>query len=73
MLESINVRFFCYEQTEGPFEPFDIVEIGHQEFVDLHSIAPSARIDHELYTIFANGVRQFCITINAERETGSLI
>lgn len=70
MLESINVRFFCYEQTDGPF---DIVEIGHQEFVDLHSIAPSARIDHELYTIFANGVRQFCITINAERETGSLI
>lgn len=73
MLESINVRFFCYEQMEGPFAPFDIVEIDHSEFVDLHSIAPQARVDHELHSVYANGVRQFCITINAERETGALV
>ena len=73
MLESINVRFFCYEQTEGAFAPFDIVEIGHDEFVELYSIAPDARIDHELHSIFANGVRQLCITINAERESGSIV
>lgn len=73
MLESINVRFFCYEQKEGPFGPFDLVEIDHSEFVDLHSIAPQARVDHELHSVFSNGVRQFCLTIHAERESGALV
>lgn len=71
MLESINVRFFCYEMRED--FGLDIVEIDHQEFVDLHSIAPEATIDHELHSVFANGVRQFCITLNAERESGELV
>lgn len=73
MLESINVRFFCFQQTEGPFEPFDLVEISHSEFVELHSIAPGAIIDHELHSVFAQGCRQFCITLNAERESGALV
>ena len=70
MLESINVRFFCFEQID---DTFDLVEIDHSEFVDLNSIAPAARIDHELHSIFANGVRQFCLTINAERESGEIV
>ena len=73
MLESINVRFFCFQQTGGPFEPFDLVEIDHSEFVDLHAIAPQARLDHELHSVFVNGVRQFCLILNAERETGALV
>lgn len=74
MLESINVRFFCYEIYDGPLglAPYS-VEISHQEFVDLHSIAPEATIDHELHSVFANGIRQFCITLNAERESGQLV
>jgi len=73
MLESINVRFFCYEQTDGPFEPFDIVEIGHAEFVDLYAVAPSARVDIEKHSVFENGCRQLCIMVNAERDTGSIV
>jgi len=73
MLESINVRFFCYEQTDGPFEPFDIVEIDHAEFVDLYAMSPSARVDIEKHSVFDNGVRQLCITVNADRETGSIV
>lgn len=74
MLESINVRFFCYEIIDGPcgLAPY-LVEIEHSEFVELHSIAPNAQIDHELHSVFANGVRQFCITLNAERESGALV
>jgi hypothetical protein len=70
MLESINVRFFCYEHVED--RP-DIVEIDHNEFVDLHSIAPHARIDHELHSVFANGIRQLCVTINADRDSGESV
>jgi hypothetical protein len=71
MLESINVRFFCFEQIDDPFETVDLVEIKHAEFVDLYAIAPSARVDIEKHSIFDNGCRQLCVTINAERETGA--
>jgi len=70
MLESIDVRFFCFEQID---ETVDLVEIDHSEFVDLYTIAPSARVDIEKHSVFANGCRQLCITINVERETGSLV
>lgn len=71
MLESINVRFFCYENTNGG--ELNLLEISYDEFVDLQSVAPSARIDHELHSVFSNGVRQLCLTLNIERESGEVI
>jgi hypothetical protein len=69
MLESINVRFFCFEVTEDGIEE---VEIEHPEFVDLYAIAEclKPRLDIVKHSVFANGCRQLCITLWAERETG---
>ena len=63
MLEAINVRFFAL--SDG-----GLIEIDHQEFVDLYAVKPEARIDIERHSIFANGVRQLCITINEEIDNG---
>lgn len=70
MLESINVRFFAFEQDE--FGELDTVEIDYNEFTDLRSIAEpmGARTDIVKYSVFANGCRQLCVTLWAERETG---
>jgi hypothetical protein len=59
MLEAINVRFFAL--LEG--EP---VEIDHDRFLSLHARNPDARVDIEKHSVFDNGVRQLCITINQE-------
>jgi hypothetical protein len=59
MLEAINVRFFGLDSE-------DTVEISHREFVELYAANPSARIDIEKHSVFANGVRQLCITLNQE-------
>ena len=63
MLEAINVRFFALSDGEP-------VEIEHQEFIDFYAVKPDARIDIEHHSIFANGVRQLCITINEETDNG---
>jgi hypothetical protein len=62
MLEAINVRFFGLD----PEDAGDIVEISHDEFVELYAANPSAVIDIERHSVFDNGVRQLCITINQE-------
>ena len=64
MLEAINVRFFGLD----PEDVGDIVEISHCEFVELYAANPSSRIDIEKHSVFANGVRQLCITVNQEIE-----
>ena len=72
MLESINVRFFCFDVSEGES---DLVEIDHSEFVELYAIAEALkpRLEIEKHSVFANGCRQLCITLWAERETGEPI
>lgn len=59
MLKDINVRFF----VEDP-DFFDLNEVKHQTFVDLYAKTPDARVDVELHSVYANGVRQLCITLN---------
>jgi hypothetical protein len=59
MLKDINVRFF----VEG-FDDLDKNEVTHQEFVDLYAVEPHALVDVELHSVYANGVRQLCITLN---------
>ena len=57
MLKNINVRFFVADYDD------DAKEIDHQEFVDRYADNPLARVDVELHSVFANGVRQLCITL----------
>lgn len=63
MLKNIDVRFFVvtYDEDEGDVDTF---EIDFQEFTDRYVDQPLARIDVELHSVFENGVRQLCITIN---------
>jgi hypothetical protein len=62
MLKNIDVRFFFtgYDDDANLYTH----EIDHQEFVDRYSEEPHARIDVELHSVYANGVRQLCITMN---------
>ena len=59
MLKDINVRFFALLEDEP-------MEINYEHFVDLYASHPEARIDIEKHSVFDNGVRQLCITINQE-------
>ncbi len=53
-IKGINVRFFAHTSTEdGP----DIVEITESDFLAL-----GEAISYERNTVFANGVRQICLT-----------
>ena len=64
MLEGINVRFFItalFQSEEG--SEIDTLEVDHQGFVDWQEGNPHARIDFDLHTVSANGVRQLCITL----------
>lgn len=67
MLKQINVRFFVanYDNTT---EIEHCEEIEHSEFVERYAENPHARIDIELHSVYANGVRQLCITLNEESE-----
>ena len=62
MLKNINVRFFV--TTYDDDADIDTNEIDHQEFVDRYADNPHGRVDVELHSLFANGVRQLCITLN---------
>jgi len=65
MLENIDVRFFVvglFQSDDGSV--IDTIEIDHQEFVDRYAEHPHARVDVDLHSVFANGVRQLCITLN---------
>ena len=61
MLKDINVRFF----VEG-FDDLDGNEVTHQEFVDRYAEKPHGRVDIELHSVYTNGVRQLCITLNED-------
>jgi hypothetical protein len=59
MLKDIDVRFFI-DALDG----LDTQEVTHQEFVDRYAEKPDGRVDVELHSVYANGVRQLCITLN---------
>jgi len=59
MLKVINVRFFV-----DTLDDLDVNEVTYQEFVDLYAEAPDSRVDVELHSVYANGVRQLCVTLN---------
>jgi hypothetical protein len=62
MLKEINVRFFVVED----FDTDEAREVEHQEFVERYAASPGSRVDIEHHTVFSNGVRQLCITLNEE-------
>ena len=66
MLKDINVRFF-YEDPDF----LDLNEVSHQDFVDLYALAPDARVDVELHSVYANGVRQLCIILNGSAASNA--
>jgi len=61
MLKDINVRFFV-----DALDDLDVNEVTHQEFVDRYAETPHGRVDVELHSVYANGVRQLCITLNED-------
>lgn len=56
MIKDITVRFFVYDDEAGEFE---IREVEEGEFLS----APGV-IGYERHSVFANGVRQICLTKN---------
>jgi hypothetical protein len=62
MLKEIDVRFFVVTD----FDTDEATEITHQEFVERYAASPGSRVDIEKHSVFANGVRQLCITLNEE-------
>jgi len=60
MLKDINVRFFIVPDSADEPEG----ETTHDEFVERYAECPHGRIDVELHTVYNNGVRQLCITLN---------
>lgn len=59
----ISVRFFTYcEIIEGGFCEVDIVEIPLHQFEALEPV--SENLEYERHTIFNNGVRQICLTVD---------
>lgn len=61
MLKEINVRFFAYDYMDVENQcDLDIVEIGEQTFRELCEFAP---VSYERHSVFANGCRQVCLTV----------
>ena len=61
-IEAINIRFYCYDTDEFSGE-LDIIEIDESTFAQLDGV-----ITYERHTVFANGVRQVCLTSSAFLE-----
>ena len=61
MIESINVRFFCYCMTYGEV---DIMEITETEFLGL-----GGKVSYKRDSVFQNGVRQVCLTTSEFMES----
>jgi hypothetical protein len=55
MIKNINVRFFtyCFEDNEP-----DICEITEAQFIQL-----KGKITYERHSVFDNGCRQICLTV----------
>jgi hypothetical protein len=58
MLKDINVRFFVVSDDD-----VDMQEVTHDVFVDEYAANPHGRVDVELHSVYANGVRQLCISL----------
>jgi hypothetical protein len=63
MLKEINVRFFAYDYFNGEL---DIAEIGEQTFRELADTG--APISYERHSMFANGCRQVCLTVECDLD-----
>ena len=68
MLKDIDVRFFTRATKNYSYvdvlNELDVKEVTHQAFVDRYAETPHGRVDIELHSVYANGVRQLCITLN---------
>lgn len=63
MLNSINVRFFTYAyMPEDSEAATDIVEITEGCFKEL-TASLGASVSYEHHTVFDNGCRQVCLTV----------
>jgi hypothetical protein len=58
-IENINVRFFAYFNDDE--NGIEIKEINNQKFEEL---ANDFHVSYERHSVFANGVRQICLTID---------
>ena len=58
MIENITVRFFVYDLEDDG----EITEVEEDVF-----LSAEGNIDYERHTVFANGVRQICLTKNLPR------
>ena len=63
MLESIDVRFFVVAVDPDTLEP-DEIETTERQFLDL--VEQGAAIEYERSTVFDNGCRQICLSLNPE-------
>ena len=63
----MSKRYFCYEQLEKPFGPFDLIEISEEEFTCLQEL--SGNYQSEIF--YLNGA--ICECIDVERYTGATV
>ena len=66
MLKDINVRFFAYNHLEWGLQN---VETSEEHF---NKLAVNAPVTYERHTIFDNGCRQVCLTVQCTLD-GELI
>jgi hypothetical protein len=60
MLESINVRFFTVAYDHD--RELDEIEITEKQFLEL--VNDGAVIEYERHTVFENGCRQVCLSLD---------
>lgn len=63
MIKDINVRFFCYASNADEGIEVDIYEVTEKCFQEFAISDEHARITYERHTVFNNGVKQICLTI----------
>jgi hypothetical protein len=63
MIKNIDVRFFCYASNIDDDIETDIYEITEKCFRDWAASDVNAKITYERHTVFDNGVKQICLTI----------
>ena len=61
-IEAINIRFYCYIYDNENGFPV-LIEVSESTFAQLDGV-----ITYERHTVFANGVRQVCLTSSAFLE-----
>lgn len=61
MINEINVRFFSYCFNND--DEIDICEISERQFLSIKTCFIDSKIDYERHSVFENGVKQICLTI----------